>query len=255
MESLRLGYIQITDAELEQLDSLVKLKQLSLKQAIVSDVALARLLPALSNLEILGLVEATQVTDALIPTIARVLPRLKAVDLIDTHVSAKGYATLDEIKKKMSLNVQITWDEPNDDAARRVLNAGVVVDVRIAGSATDLAVSKLNEPPAEFFEITGANLAGVRTALDVLPQVTTGRLHELASLDLSHTPITDAGLEKLEPLTRLRAWSSTAHPSSGRDSSICKGSRTSQNCGFAVRICQRRSSTILHVSNYSSTSL
>jgi hypothetical protein len=59
--------------------------------------------------------------------------------------------------------------------------------------------------PAEYFQITGASLSGVRRSLDdVFTALEKPEVGAIVSLDLSGTAIADADLERLKGFTHLR---------------------------------------------------
>ncbi len=93
LERVELHFIGITDAGLEHVEGLVKLRLLNLWGTKVSDAGLERL-QGLTHLEILQL-DHTEITDAGLEHL-KGLPNLKWLTLHDTKVTVKGVKKLQE---------------------------------------------------------------------------------------------------------------------------------------------------------------
>src|SRR5205807_1694856 len=99
----------------------------------------------------------TRVTDAGLTHLAK-LPALARLNLGDTRISAKGFATL---KAAMS-KVEVGWWERNRRVAEWVLALGGHARIRIGGEKDDRLVGAIAQVPAEYFQVTHISLAGVK---------------------------------------------------------------------------------------------
>ncbi len=220
---LGLTLLPVTDAGLRELSSLTKLQHLVLDRTRVTDAGLLHLkgmkdlyslylgetsvteaglahLKDLKNLRALGLYGLTGITDTALPGIAR-LHGLEEVDLRETHLSVKAVGDL----KALVSSLRIKWCEANHDLAVAILEAGGRVDVRPAGTAAARPIKRLEDLPADLFQITRARVTGSRQKLnELLKAILNPRLDALVSLDLSGAVIDDTDLERLKPLVALR---------------------------------------------------
>jgi predicted choloylglycine hydrolase len=169
LESLSMGNLWLTDADMRTLEGLPKLRSLGVMGAPIGDDALAVLktLPALRELNIIG----TKVTDAGLAQLEG-LTQLEYLGLKDTGVGDAGLAHLKGLTGLNNLNLANT----------RVSDAGLV---HLTG------LSKLEGLNLSNDNVTDAGLA------------TLGQMPGLGGLNLSGTKVTDAGLAQLKPLPKL----------------------------------------------------
>jgi Leucine-rich repeat (LRR) protein len=197
---LNLERTRVTGSGLGHLRTLKKLRRLILAETPVTDGGLSHI-DELTNLVVLNLKGAARVSDESIPKLLH-LPLLSEIDLSETHVSADGYAIL---KANLPKSVHIIWSEPNDTAARAVLNAGGKVDVAAEGASADIPVQALRDLPTKCFRIRRVSLAGVpHPSNEVFNALTNPGVDALDSLDLSHTAVNDRDLPALKGMTHLR---------------------------------------------------
>ncbi len=199
LRQLVLDHTRVTDEGLAHLKGLTRLGLLDLSGTRVTQASLAGL-EGFKNLRVLALRGLPRVGDTAIPRFLH-LPSLLSLDLLETHVSARGL----EILKTTLPKVSVLWSEPNVRVARAILAAGGRVDVRLEETGTERAIKAASELPRESFQITRARVVGSRSDLySLLAAVTNPRLEGLVSLDLSDTAVDDSDLERLKALVGLR---------------------------------------------------
>ena len=168
---LKLNKTQISDAGLEQINSLATLESLGLANTQVTDDGLAHLkeLKALRALDL----SYTQVTDAGLPHLQG-LANLQILDLPLTKITDAG---LEQLKGMTSL---------------------ALIDIRLtkvtdAGLAHLTGLENLKSLNLAANQVTDAGLVHLKT------------LAGLTALDLGYTQVTDAGLAHLAGLTNLQS--------------------------------------------------
>jgi Leucine-rich repeat (LRR) protein len=197
--TLILSRTKLTDAGLSRLRGR-SIWELHLGGLPITDKGLTNLgiteMPYLSILHLPG----TEVTDAGVATILQVRT-LNDIDLSETNVSARGFASL----KRVFPQATLQWSEPNVTAARAVFKAGGTVSVRRREDSTPYVVQRGADLPLDSFAVTAVNLAGTKTPLvEVLSALAHPRLRELVSLDLSDHSVSTDDIQQISRLVRLR---------------------------------------------------
>jgi hypothetical protein len=188
--NLDLGDTLVTDLGLKELIALPRLSELSLYGTAVTDEGL-RALTALPGLTALDL-SRTQVTDAGVRALTA-LPHLAALDLGDTAVTDASAWALTAVPTLTALNLEGT----------RVAAAGLGVLGAIPTLKTlTLGCTQVTDEVLRVFRRCGMLqiLARARGPEGQRP----GHPGEVVSLNLSDTPVTDAGLEDLLALPNLK---------------------------------------------------
>jgi len=221
--AVRLGGDRVQDATLQCLQAFPRLTSLTLIQTEVTDAGLVHL-GGLPRLEILSL-QHTHITDAGVPHLLEVTS-LRELDLRGTWVTDDGVERLAGLTKLQSLDLtgipvaeatveqfkrtspkpvlagaEIVWDAvpqlQGDEAASA--DADLIAEIKRLRGKVELDVQRPGKP------LVGAWLQG-RLVDDRLCERLKGASH-LETLHLWFTRITDAGLQDLGSLTRLRRLS------------------------------------------------
>ena len=202
LRSLWLADTHVSDAGLASLTDLPHLDTLILDNTAVTDRGLVAL-ERIKNLKQLSVRGLHRIDDSAIPKLVR-LHSLHKLDLRDCHISTNGIASL----RAALPGVHIDWSEPNDAAAKYVLEAHGTVDVMLDAGAEKRHITSLADVPAQPFHLTAVQLAGTRSSLyqSIMAMKNRG-LDGLVSIDLSNTVLDDGDVDRMQSPRTVRELS------------------------------------------------
>jgi serine/threonine protein kinase len=202
LDALFLNDTSVSDAGLARLTGFTQLRKLRLAGTRISDAGLKHL-AELGKLQEVRL-DRTRVSDAGVEHL-RKMSKLRVITLAAARVSAKGIASL----KAAFPSTRLLWWEPNRTAAEMILAEGGKVHLRGKGDAGERLVKDVKDLPDDYFQVTRADLAGVRggvgRALKRMALLSDPDFDRLGTIDLSGTIVSDDDLKQLRKLTRLQA--------------------------------------------------
>jgi serine/threonine protein kinase/Leucine-rich repeat (LRR) protein len=199
LRSLWLAETRVTDAGLASLADLPHLDTLILDNTAVTDNGLVAL-ERIKNLKQLSVRGLHHIDDSAIPKLVHLQSLLK-LDIRDCHVSASGVATL----RSALPGAQIQWSEPNDAAAKYVLEAHGTIDVILDAGAEKRHITTLAEVPTQPFRLAAVQLAGTRSPLyQSIMALKNHGLDGLVSIDLSNTVLDDGDVDRLQSPPTVR---------------------------------------------------
>jgi eukaryotic-like serine/threonine-protein kinase len=234
LRRLNLNGIKVSEAGLAHLADLERLEWLDLGRTRVGDAGLATLAKAFPWLRALDL-EQTWINDAGLPALAE-LDQLDQLSLSGANITDGGLAHLEALTGLMRLSLQGTkvsdagiatlhraladcWiagadgrlhappvreDDPDRKLAALLLEHGVLVPLTTDGIGEILCHAAVDLPQGPFRLLRMPGLPNPHprpfddAELDLLPEARCLRI-----ADLSHTGITDRGLERLRGLPKL----------------------------------------------------
>ena len=180
LRNLNLERTRVTDAIFAQLKGLAQLEDLSLGGTRVTEAGLAAL-QGLKNLRFLSLKGTSQLSDSVVPQLVKVRS-LTEIDLSDTRLSAKGYASL---KTGLPGLVRTRLDR-RKCRRRRKPYLRPAAPSRFVCKDRTVPSRRSRNFPSEPFQITGVSLAGVHSPLEAaLTALADPRVDGLVSLNLS----------------------------------------------------------------------
>jgi Leucine-rich repeat (LRR) protein len=196
LESLTLNGPAITDATIANLRGLDRLEDLEFYETKVTDAGLEQV----GTLHRLRILKAPQkVTDSGLARL-RDLSRLEVLDLSDAGISDTGLTDLLRLKRLRELNVSGT--AITDAAIDYFWRLPRLVSLDVSGTkVTDVGLNYLSK----FSQLTSLRLNGTMVTDDGLAYLQ--RLGQLEGLSLDYTDITDDGLYQLRQLPKLRLLS------------------------------------------------
>ena len=215
--TIDLGFKPVTDADLERLQGLTRLRSLGLQRTGITDVGIAPLagLTALEGVDLKG----TKITDAAVTHLVG-LPKLIHLFVGETEITDSGMERLKEMKKLHNVGLDGTKITDAGLAHWRTLSniSYLHLNGTRIGDAGLAAISgfKLNTLTVARTAITDRGLkqlSGMKglAILDLAEnqQITDAGLEDLVvlpliNLNLSNTRITDAGLPHLKKLSKLQ---------------------------------------------------
>jgi len=174
LEVLMLNSTSISDSGLEYLKDLKNLKDLQLRLTSVSDVGLQHL---------------------------HGLKKLEDLDLQQTKVTPQGIADLQKALPNCKIESDsLTTNDPDRRAAEWVLSIGGQVDV--IANDKKVTANRLEDLPKEPFFVASIGLNDNEKVTDDELRLLKD-LKQLRELNLSLTPVTNAGMQHLAKLTNL----------------------------------------------------
>ena len=193
LESLDLGWTQITDVELEHLKGLTKLKQLFLYDTQITDAGLERL-KGLTSLEVLYLND-TLISNSGLENLSG-MTKLRQLMLGDTQVTDSGLEFLKGLPGLRFLELDNT--KVTDAGIEHLKKITALHRLRLGKTqVTDAGLAYLNGLPLlRWLELNNTDVTD-----DGLSHLST--LTSLEILDLADTQVTDIGIEHLKGLTSL----------------------------------------------------
>jgi eukaryotic-like serine/threonine-protein kinase len=202
LRSLWLSETRITDVGLASVAHLPHLDTLFLENTVVTDNGLVAL-ERIKNLKQLSVRGLHRIDDSAIPKLVHLQSLLK-LDIRDCHVSASGVATL----RSALPGAQIQWSEPNDAAAKYVLEAHGTIDVILDAGAEKRHIKAIADVPTQPFRLVGVQLAGTHSPLyqSIMAMKNRG-LDGLVSIDFSNTVLDDGDVDRLQSPPTVRALS------------------------------------------------
>jgi uncharacterized protein (TIGR03067 family) len=197
LRALSLAYSEVTDAGLKHLGRLAHLEYLKLDNSRVTDAGL-RHLKGLAKLREIGL-ENTKITDAGLVHL-KGIPNLEILDLAVTQVT--DLDRLDELTNLQSLDLRST--KVTDAGLENLTALTKLEDLTLAGIKVSDAglkhLSSLTNLKVLVLGATDTNDAGVRHLRG---------LTNMEGLFLRYTQVTDAGLESFTAMTKLEVLALT----------------------------------------------